>query len=131
AAVGHRQKARTVRSFTFAACPTTLWLIAIIVGAPCPALFEARAQPVSLLGAWHETEVGSPARAGSLQYNAAAASHSYRVSGGGANMWFTNDAFHFVWKKVSGDVSLAADVSFPGSAGNPHRKACLIVRQDL
>ena len=24
-------------------------------------------------------------------------------------MWFTNDAFHFVWKKVSGDVALAAD----------------------
>jgi hypothetical protein len=37
------------------------------------------------------------------------ARRAYTVAGGGANMWSTNDAFHFVWKKVSGDVSLAAD----------------------
>ncbi len=46
-------------------------------------------------------------------------------------MWFTNDAFHSVWKKVSGDVSLAADISFPASGGNAHRKACLLIRQSL
>lgn len=46
-------------------------------------------------------------------------------------MWFTNDAFHFVWKKVSGDVSLAAEIAFVGEGGDPHRKACLLVRQDL
>lgn len=46
-------------------------------------------------------------------------------------MWFTNDAFQFVWKKVSGDVTLAADISFMGAGGDPHRKACLMVRQNL
>jgi TolB protein len=46
-------------------------------------------------------------------------------------MWFTNDAFHFVWKKVSGDLSLAADVIFEGTGGNAHRKACLMFRQSL
>src|SRR5258706_6548049 len=59
---------------------------------------------------------------------------TYRISGGGENMWFTNDAFHFVWKKVSGDFILAADVAFEGTEGtegNAHRKACLVLRQDL
>jgi hypothetical protein len=46
-------------------------------------------------------------------------------------MWFGSDAFHFVWKKVSGDVALAADISFIGQGGDPHRKACLMVRQSL
>jgi hypothetical protein len=46
-------------------------------------------------------------------------------------MWSTNDAFHFVWKKVSGDLSLAADIRFLGQGGDPHRKACLVIRQDL
>ena len=46
-------------------------------------------------------------------------------------MWFAEDAFHFVWKKVSGDVTLAADISFEGTGGDPHRKACLLIRQSL
>jgi TolB protein len=75
------------------------------------------------------TDVGAPARPGSVEYDAAA--RSYRVAGGGANMWATNDAFQFVWKKVSGDASLAADVAFAESGGNPHKKACLVIRQNL
>jgi Tol biopolymer transport system component/regulation of enolase protein 1 (concanavalin A-like superfamily) len=46
-------------------------------------------------------------------------------------MWFTNDAFHFVWKEMSGDFTLTADVRWPGTNGNPHRKACLVIRQSL
>jgi Tol biopolymer transport system component len=75
------------------------------------------------------TDVGGPRRAGSAQSDAAR--RSYTVTGGGANMWFTNDAFHFVWKKVSGDVALMADIAFDGLGGDPHRKACLMVRQSL
>ena len=56
---------------------------------------------------------------------------AFLVSGGGENMWFTNDAFHFVWKKVSGDFALTAAIEFQGAGGNAHRKACLLVRQDL
>src|SRR5262245_56094920 len=81
-------------------------------------------------GLFHgNTEVGGPKRTGSTGFDAA--NGAYTVTGGGKNMWFTNDAFHFVWKKVSGDVTLAADVAFRGSGGDPHRKACLIVRQNL
>src|SRR5215510_11992761 len=71
------------------------------------------------------TDVGSTKHAGSVAFDAAR--RAYTVTGGGANMWFTNDAFHFVWKKISGDVTLAADISFLGEGGEAHRKACLLV----
>jgi TolB protein len=55
----------------------------------------------------------------------------YRVTGGGANVWGTSDAFYFVWKKVSGDVTLTADVQWVGTSAAEHRKALLMVRQSL
>ena len=69
------------------------------------------------------------ARPGSVNFDPATG--EYLIAGGGENMWFTNDAFHFVWVKMSGDLSLAADIKFSGTNGNPHRKACLIIRQSL
>ncbi len=74
-------------------------------------------------------DVGTTKRAGTASFDTAR--RAYTVSGGGANMWSTNDAFHFVWRKVSGDVSLSADISFEGAGVDPHRKACLLVRQTL
>ncbi|MGI4757633.1 MAG: TolB family protein [Janthinobacterium lividum] len=56
---------------------------------------------------------------------------SYTVSGSGANLWFGIDDFHFVWKKMSGDVALSADIDFVGEKGNAHRKAVLMIRQSL
>ena len=55
----------------------------------------------------------------------------YRITGGGANMWGAADAFYFVWKKVSGDVILSADIQWVGTSAADHRKAVLIVRQSL
>jgi len=55
----------------------------------------------------------------------------YRIAGGGANMWNAVDAFYFVWRKVSGDVTLSADVQWVGSSTVGHRKAALMVRQSL
>jgi dipeptidyl aminopeptidase/acylaminoacyl peptidase len=46
-------------------------------------------------------------------------------------MWSTRDAFHYVWKKATGDLALSADVIFEGRGREPHRKACLIIRQTL
>ena len=75
------------------------------------------------------TDVGNPSKPGSVEFDAGTG--RYRISGGGENMWFTNDSFQFVWKRVSGDITLAADVSFAGTGGNAHRKACVMVRQSL
>jgi len=74
-------------------------------------------------------DLGAILHAGSAQYDAA--HRSYALTGGGENMWFAADAFQFAWKQVSGDISLAADISFPEKGGNPHRKAVLMIRQSL
>jgi TolB protein len=74
-------------------------------------------------------DVGVTPKAGSMEYNAATG--EYRVTGGGANLWGAEDAFRFVWKRLSGDFTLTADVHFIGSGAIPHRKATLIARQDL
>jgi TolB protein len=76
-----------------------------------------------------QLDVGPVLQAGSAQYDAAR--DLFTVSGSGANMWNSADEFHFVWKRVSGDVALTADVSFLGTGGNPHRKAVLMMRQSL
>ncbi len=76
-----------------------------------------------------QADVGNVFKAGSAEYDAAKG--EYRITGGGENMWSTNDAFHFVWKKLSGDFTLTANIQFVGTGGNPHRKACLLIRQSL
>jgi hypothetical protein len=86
--------------------------------------------PAAELGIFeNQTEVGNPSKAGSAEL--VAATGSYQVSGGGENMWFTNDAFHFVWKQVSGDFALQTAIEWRGAGGNAHRKACLMIRQSL
>lgn len=74
-------------------------------------------------------DVGAVLHAGSVEYDAG--KRSYTISGSGENMWLATDGFQFVWKKVSGDVTLTADISFVGKGVNEHRKAVLIVRQSL
>src|SRR5262245_35946401 len=76
-----------------------------------------------------ENDIGQVSHAGSATYERGA--RSLVVAGGGENMWFTNDAFHFVWTRVSGDFSLQTGIEWLGTDGNPHRKACLIARQSL
>ena len=47
-------------------------------------------------------------------------------------MWGAADAFHMSWIRLSGDVTLTADVRFPAEGGAiPLKKAVLIVRQSL
>src|SRR2546428_831439 len=56
----------------------------------------------------NDGDIGSVAKAGWVAFDAP--HHSCVVAGAGANMWFTNDAFHFVWTRVSGDFALKAGV---------------------
>lgn len=74
-------------------------------------------------------DVGDVRKPGAVGYNAGRG--VYLIAGSGENMWFTNDAFHFLWKRGSGDLSIAADIRWSGTNGHPHRKACLILRQTL
>jgi TolB protein len=90
----------------------------------------ARGQTVGELGLFSaHGDVGAVLHGGGAQFDAGR--DVYVVSGSGANMWFTNDAFHFVWKQVAGDVNLSADIRFFDTKGVEHRKACLLIRQSL
>jgi TolB protein len=74
-------------------------------------------------------DIGAVLHPGEIKYDSNA--QTYAISASGENMWFAKDAFYFAWKKVSGDVSISADVSFLGVGKNPHRKAVLMIRQSL
>ncbi len=78
-----------------------------------------------------QSDVGSVTPPGSAVFDAATG--VYTLTSAGTNLWSTLDGFHLVWKKASGDLSLAADISFPVTTGDhsPHRKAILIFRQTL
>jgi TolB protein len=74
-------------------------------------------------------DVGTVLHPGSAEFDAA--KKAYTITGSGENMWAAQDAFHFAWKKASGDLVLDATVSFVGKGTDPHRKACLMIRQSL
>ena len=74
-------------------------------------------------------DVGTVLHEGSVNYDGT--TKTYTITGSGENMWSTADAFQFVWKKMSGDVSLTADISFLTKTGNEHKKAVLMLRQSL
>ena len=73
-------------------------------------------------------DIGSPSHAGAVGRDAAG---TYLVTGGGSNIWGSIDNFQFAYKQTSGDLNLSASVRWPKSGGNPHRKACLMIRQSL
>lgn len=98
-------------------------LIALLLGAA----FLVSAQNLGPFDS--HSDVGETPKTGSAEYNPS--NGEYRITGGGANMWESTDAFHFVWKRLSGDVSLTADVHFIGAGAVEHRKAALIIRQSL
>ena len=96
----------------------------------CLVAFSCGAQTVQPLGMFEgHNDVGTVLHPGSVEFDAA--KQTYTISGSGENMWFAADAFQFVWKKMSGDVTLTADISFLTKTGNPHKKAALMVRQSL
>jgi hypothetical protein len=76
-----------------------------------------------------QSDVGGALVPGSASYDAATG--RYTISSAGYNIWYTRDEFRFLWKKMSGDVSLAADISYPDPNGYGDRKAVLVIRQDL
>lgn len=93
------------------------------------ALFSAPAAFAQMGPLEAHGDVGVTPKSGSAEYDAAAG--TFRITGGGANIWAAEDAFQFAWKRLSGDFNLTADVRFEGAGTVAHRKAVLMVRQDL
>ncbi|HMB65143.1 MAG TPA: DUF5050 domain-containing protein [Eudoraea sp.] len=96
---------------------TIMGVILSWTGDPGPGIFEG------------SSGIGELKHPGSVTFDTR--EQSYTISGSGANMWFNTDEFYFVWKKMSGNVSLAADIAWLSKGVDAHRKACLIIRQSL
>jgi hypothetical protein len=76
-----------------------------------------------------QSDIGSAVVPGSASFDPS--TRQYTIHSAGYNIWYTRDEFRFLWKKMSGDISLAADVTFPDPKGYGDRKAVLIIRQTL
>jgi TolB protein len=120
-------RTRTRLDLNFILKAVTIVPLILLAGGVLYAALAAQDQPLGLFES--QGDVGAVLKPGSAVYDVA--SKTYTVAGGGENMWFATDAFHFVWKRMSGDVSLAADIQWIGTGGHPHRKACLLIRQSL
>ncbi len=117
---GKRGRSFGRRSFFLATCITAVLALCI----------AARGLGDSKLGIFEgKGDVGTVLHVGSATFDAA--SGKYTLAGSGENMWFKQDAFHFVWKKASGDNAISADIRFLGEGKNPHRKAVVMIRQSL
>src|SRR6478609_6968928 len=85
----------------------------------------ASAEPVGEFAG--HADVGEVATPGS----ASLAEGTYRLTASGANIWGSADAFQYAWTQRSGDLHIAAGIAFEGEGGDPHRKAGLMIRQNL
>jgi len=74
-------------------------------------------------------DVGKVEPRGTVEF--IAARQEYRMTASGANIWGMEDAFHFAWRKMSGDLALRADIRWVGEGKNKHRKGGWMVRQGL
>lgn len=106
-----------------------LSLIWIFIGITTNAISQQK-QSSSNLGSFEgQTDIGTTPIKGGVKYDPA--SGEYTVTGGGGDIFGTSDAFHYLWRRLPGDVTLTADVHFLGTSAAHHRKAVLMIRQSL
>lgn len=75
---------------------------------------------------WVSQDIGSTGIAGS----ASASNSTFSISGSGADIWGTADAFRYVYTPVSGTAELTVRVATQ-TASNPWAKAGIMIRQSL
>ncbi|MDZ7737522.1 MAG: hypothetical protein U5K32_00320 [Bacteroidales bacterium] len=75
------------------------------------------------------TDIGDPDLKGLSVYNDDIG--EYTLTGGGENIWGSNDEFHFLSKEQEGDFILRAHLRFIGDGVNDHRKAGIMIRSSL
>jgi TolB protein len=110
-------------------CPAR-WIVVLIAAlsaAPTQSPVPAQGGAVGIFDG--HGDVGKVVHAGSVVFDPA--QQTYAMKASGHNMWANEDGFHFVWKKVSGDATIAAEIAWQNAGGNPHKKAVLIMRQSL
>jgi serine/threonine-protein kinase len=88
------------------------------------------AVPVMRLGDFEaQADIGEVVRHGFVDFDPA--QHRYSVAGAGKDIFGHADAFHFVWRKMSGDVTIKAKISILGNNADTSQKGVLMIRQNL
>ena len=105
---------------TSAAATANFDQVAITAGTP--------ASPIALPSGWSQQDIGSVGAAGSGGYSAG--SGTFTVKGSGADIWGTADAFHYVYKPMTGDGVVIARVASIQNV-NAWTKAGVMIRQTL
>ena len=83
--------------------------------------------PGTKLGSFDQfSDIGTPAIPGKASYDKS--SQTYRISASGQNIWFGEDSFSYLSKKMNGDFILQAQVHFIGEGHELHRKTGLMIR---
>ncbi len=73
-------------------------------------------------------DIGHPKRQGSSAYDET--TQTYTLKGGGYNIWFNHDEFHFLYDRIRGDFLLTAHFQLVGNeSGNGHRKTGWMIRE--
>jgi len=104
------------------------YLLAVLMsGCAITGFAQTAPSPVGIFE--DHADIGAVLHPGSAVYDSA--KKTYTLSGSGTDIWGTSDEFHFAWKKVSGDITITADMSILTPTGDPHRKAVLMIRRTL
>ncbi len=74
-------------------------------------------------------DVGDPSIKGASSYDKS--NQVYNLKGGGYNIWFNRDEFHFLHNELKGDFILTANFEFVGEGVDPHRKVGWMIRESL
>src|SRR5258707_15701139 len=98
------------------------------LGLICLSAVSALAQTGKVGAFTYSGDVGGPTLKGSAAFDAAKG--QYRITGAGANIWAKEDQFQYVWREMSGNLTITATVQFLGE-GASHRKAGIMLRQTL
>lgn len=74
----------------------------------------------------NHADIGNPKINGDMLYDAT--TQAYTLKGGGYNIWFNRDEFHYAYNKLKGDFILTANVKLLGEGKDPHRKIGWMIR---
>lgn len=65
-------------------------------------------------------DIGNPSLKGSATYDSMM--QTYTLKGGGYDVWYAKDEFHYLWEKMNNNFILTADFKLIGEQGNEERK---------
>lgn len=101
----------------------------VLIAGLTPGLGAAQHAPDASQAAFSQSIDIGKAQPGASIYEAA--TQSYRLSGGGDDVWGAADDFRFAYTPMSGDVTIAADILLTQPSTHAKAKGMLMIRQSL